>query len=149
MYLVISTLPHVCSILPLIKYYKTYAFGYINIIVLSTILSILYHTFEESNYTLTIIDYVCAGLWVVYDIYMGYTFTNRKTIQKIIFVNTLSFLINILIPYNLYYPLNHSIWHLLNAYKCYYVSNQIRFGIADRIVYASQRPTHFKQIPLL
>jgi hypothetical protein len=148
MYLVISTLPHICSIFPLIKYYKTYTFGYINIILLSTLLSVLYHTFEESNYTLTAIDYLCAGLWVVYDIFMGYTYTNRKTTQKIILVNSASFLINILIPYNIYYPLNHSVWHLLNASKCYYVSSHISSGIADW-VYASQRPTHFKQIPLL
>lgn len=129
MYLVISTIPHFCSILPLIKYYKTYTFGYINIILLSTIFSILYHIYEESNYTINIIDYFCAGLWVIYDMYMGYTYTNRNTIFKFIVVNTISFCINIQIPHHVHFSFYHSLWHLINAYKCYYVSNLISCGI--------------------
>jgi hypothetical protein len=129
MYLVISTTPHFCSILPLIKYYKTYTFGYINVILLSTTFSILYHTYEESSYPINIIDYFFAGLWLVYDIYMAYKYTNKKTILKILLVNAISFFINIQIPYNLYYPLSHSLWHVINAYKCYYVSNHISINI--------------------
>jgi len=129
MYLVISTVPHFCSILPLIKYYKTYAFAYIHIMLLSTMLSILYHTYDESNYIINYIDYLCAGLWFAYDIYMGYTYTEDGS--KIIFVNIMSFFINIQIPYNPYYSLNHSIWHIINAYKCYYVSTRISIGIAN------------------
>ncbi len=125
MYLVISTIPHFCSILPLIKYYKTYTFGYINIILLSTVFSILYHTYEESNYNINNIDFFCAGLWVLYDIYMGYTYTNKKILFKIILLNGVSFIIHIQIPYDLYYTLNHSLWHFINAYKCYYVSKYI------------------------
>ena len=129
MYLVISTIPHFCSILPLIKYYKIYTFGYINIILLSTIYSILYHIYEEKNYNINIIDYFCAGVWFVYDIYSGYTYTNKITILKILLVNTMSFFINIHIPHNIHYELNHSIWHCINAYKCYYISKHIRIGI--------------------
>jgi hypothetical protein len=81
MYLIVSTIPHLCSISPLIKYYKSETFGYINIISLSTIFSILYHTYEESNKIINIIDYFCAGLWVIYDIYMGYTYTTKKDYQ--------------------------------------------------------------------
>lgn len=131
MYLVISTIPHFCSILPVIKYYKTYTFGYINIILLSTFLSILYHIYEESNNTINCIDYFCASLWVIYDIYMGYTYTNKKILFKILLVNTASFFINTQIPYNLYYPLNHSIWHFINAYKSYYVSTYINLSIPN------------------
>jgi hypothetical protein len=129
MYLVISTLPHFCSILPLVKYYKTHTFEYINIIFLSTLSSILYHTYEESNTTITHMDYICSGLWFIYDIHMGYTYTHTKILYKIILLNTISFIINIQIPYNLYYPLNHSLWHLINAYKCYHVSNYIKIGL--------------------
>jgi hypothetical protein len=132
MYLVISTLPHFCSILPLVKYYKSHTFEYINIIFLSTLSSIVYHTYEESNTTITNIDYTCAGLWFIYDIHMGYTYTN--TLYQIVLLNTLSFIINIQIPYNLYYPLNHSVWHLINAYKCYHVSNYIKFGLKSKIL---------------
>jgi hypothetical protein len=129
MYLVISTIPHFFSILPLIKYYKIYTFGYINIILLSTIYSILYHIYEEKNYNINIMDYFCAAVWFVYDIYSGYTYTNKITILKILLVNTMSFFINIHIPHNVYYQLNHSIWHCINAYKCYYISKHIRIGI--------------------
>jgi hypothetical protein len=134
MYLVISTLPHFCSILPLVKYYKSHTFEYINIIFLSTLSSIVYHTYEESNTTITNIDYTCAGLWFIYDIHMGYTHTNTITLYNIVLLNTLSFIINIQIPYNLYYPLNHSLWHLINAYKSYCVSNYIRFGLKSKIL---------------
>jgi hypothetical protein len=131
MYVVTSTIAHFCSILPLIKYYKTHTSGYINIILLSTVFSILYHIYDESNYTINIIDYFCAGAWLVYDVYMGYIYTDNNTICIIVFVNTMSFFINIQIPHNVYYPLNHSIWHFINAYKCYYVSKCISISIEN------------------
>ena len=131
MYLVISTISHFCSILPIIKYYKTYTFGYVNIIILSTIFSILYHIYNESNNIINNIDYLCASIWIVYDIYMSYTYTNKKIIFKILLVNTISFFINIHIPYNLYYQINHSLWHFINAYKSYYVSYNISIGIKN------------------
>ena len=59
--LIISTIPHFYSILPLIKYYKQ-SYGYITIIIVSTIFSILYHVYEESNDIITLIDYLCAGM---------------------------------------------------------------------------------------
>jgi hypothetical protein len=125
MYLIISTIPHFCSILPLIKYYKTYTFGYVNVIFISTILSMLYHIYEESNYTITYMDYLFAGLWGIYDIYMGYTYTNKTTLVKIVLANMISYTIYVQIPYNVNYSLNHSFWHYINACKCYYVSKCI------------------------
>lgn len=118
MYLVISTLPHLFSIIPLIKYYTKYTFGYVNIIVLSTSLSILYHIYEESNIFITSLDYLFACIWFLYDIYMADT----KILYTIITGNTIIFFLNIYIPYNVYYTLNHSLWHLICAYKSYYVS---------------------------
>jgi hypothetical protein len=134
MYLVISTLPHFCSILPLIKYYKSHTFEYISIIILSTLSSIVYHTYQESTTIITNIDYGCAGLWFICDIYMGYTYTNTIILYKIVLLNTISFIINIQIPYNVYYPLNHSLWHLINAYKCYHVSSYIDIGLKSKIL---------------
>jgi len=135
MYLVISTTPHFCSILPVIRYYKSYTFGYVNIILLSTLFSILYHIYEESNYNITSIDYFFAGVWVIYDIYMGYTYANKNTMLQILLLNATTISINILIPYNAYYTLNHSVWHLINAYKCYYISTCISIQIANNIQY--------------
>ncbi len=129
MYLVVSTIPHFCSILPVIKYYKSYTFGYTNTILLSTLFSILYHTYDESNDIINRIDYFSAGVWAAYDIYMGFTYASRQTILKILLANAMTFFINIEIPCNEYYEINHSLWHLINAYKCYYVSHVIALAI--------------------
>jgi hypothetical protein len=118
---VASTLPHVFSILPLISYYDTHAFGYINVILLSTLFSILYHVYEEQNRIIELIDYSFAGLWGLYDVYMGYTFTNNQTIATIVFANALSLFLNI----QSHDPYYHSFWHFINAYKSYYVSTLI------------------------
>lgn len=77
------------------------------------------------------LDYSCAGLWGIYDIYMGYTYTNKTTIIKILLANTGSFIINTQIPYNAYYQFNHSLWHFINAYKSYYVSKYIGISLTN------------------
>jgi hypothetical protein len=60
---------------------------------------------------------------------MGYTYTNTLTI--ILLGNTITFLINIQIPYTADYPIVHSLWHFTNAYKSFYVSSLISAGIAN------------------
>lgn len=97
MYLVITSVAHLFSILPIIKYYNTHTCGYINTIILSTTLSILYHTYEESNRVINILDYLCALIWFLYDVYMGYTYTNTNILFNIIFVNATSLIVNIYI----------------------------------------------------
>ena len=124
MYLILSTLPHLLSIIPLIKYYFTYTFGYCNIIILSTLFSSLYHYHQEANHIITMIDYFFAYYWFAYDVYMGYTYTNDLT--RIIFANFVSFIINTQIPYNKFYVRNHSIWHIINSSKCIYISTLLR-----------------------
>jgi len=114
----ISTLPHFYSILPLIKYYRTYA-SYIHVIIMSTTFSILYHLYEESNDIITKIDYTFALLWLLYDIHFGYL---TDTLNRIIIANFIVFLIHTQIQYNEAYTMNHSMWHILSAYKCLYVS---------------------------
>jgi len=61
--LVLSTILHFFSILPLIQYYRTHTFHYINISCISTSFSILYHLTNESNKIITIIDYSFATIW--------------------------------------------------------------------------------------
>ena len=129
MYLIISTLPHFCSILPLIKYYRNYTLGYISIIIVSSTFSILYHLTKESNYLITYLDYLFAILWAIYDLYFGYTLRNNKTLYSIILGNSIVFIINMQIPYDQNYMLNHSIWHTINACKCFYIS----FAIGNTI----------------
>lgn len=124
--LVFSTILHFFSILPLIKYY-THTSGYIIIISLSTSFSILYHLTGESNKIITIIDYSFATIWGIYDIYFGYRY--RNDLYKFILGNTVVFFLNIQIPYDDNYRLYHSIWHLINAIKCYYIASLINHNL--------------------
>lgn len=116
---IVSTLPHLWSIVPLLPHYATHTAGYIHVIGVSTVLSILYHATEESNLLLTILDYACAGVWGLYDLYLGYTYTSPETLLTIVGLNAASFLFNQLLPEM------HSLWHLLNASKSYWVSSAI------------------------
>lgn len=77
------------------------------------------------------LDYSAATIWFSYDLYMGYTYTNRKALFKILLGNGIVFYINTQIPYNSYYILNHSLWHLISACKCVYVSNILQTFILD------------------
>jgi len=129
MYLILTTVPHIFSVLPVIKYYKSFTFGYCNVIVLSTTSSMLYHLYDESNKYITLADYGFAGVWFLYDIYMGYKYTSKKKILKILLANVISFTINIKIQNDINYNMYHSMWHIKNSLKCLYVSNIINTGL--------------------
>lgn len=140
MYLILSTLPHFYSILPIIPYYRTHTFGYIHCILLSTSFSILYHVYEESNTIITALDYFFAFLMFLYDIYMGYRYT-RIYLYTILGLNTVVFLTNLYIPEGNSYILYHSIWHLMSASKSvivsYIIETQLRLIIPIRHVIES------------
>lgn len=116
MWLILTTLLHFLSILPLVS---TNSILYISVILVSTLLSVLYHLYEESNSWITILDYGMSGVWAFYDTYLGYKY---KLLYKILPTSLISCAINVLIPYNRYYTLMHSMWHILNAYKSYYIA---------------------------
>lgn len=129
MYLIISTIPHFASIYPLVnKYNNPYIFEYINIIVLSTIYSLLFHTYEEKNIIINNIDYFLAGIWVIYDCLLSCIYSGNNIQLKIILTNSISFIINIHID-NDNYIIEHSIWHIINCCKCYYVSHSLSSNI--------------------
>lgn len=125
--LIISTLPHYISIYPVYVYYTTDRFicTYINIIAISTTFSVLYHFYNESNAIITGIDYYMVFVWFLYDLTAG---TRVKKLSRFLLVNAVILFININVPYNKNYIVFHSLWHCLSAYKCYYVSNQIRLS---------------------
>ena len=108
--LIITTVPHFLSIIPIICYY--------DIIILSTLFSILYHTNENCN-IIGMLDYSLAFVWFLYDINYGFI---HNILGNIIFVNLISFIINYNIKHDKNYITYHSIWHIINACKCYYVS---------------------------
>ena len=108
---ILSTLPHFLSILPII-----YNVEYICVILVSTILSIIYHI-DETDRVIMVYNYGMAFIWVLYDIHMGYS---TPYLYTIINLNVISYIIN---KCTINEPLYHSIWHLINAVKCYYVSS--------------------------
>lgn len=131
MYLIISTLPHFYSIIPLLPYYSTHTFHYTHVIAFSTLLSILYHLTGESNSIITTADYSMACIWFLFDLHFGHTFRSSTIRSKILYINLSSFLVHACIPYDSTYILYHSTWHILNASKSYYVSSLIADGIKN------------------
>jgi hypothetical protein len=115
MWLILSTLPHYLSIVPLIG--SAVPIEYTHIIVMSSTLSILYHLTHESDRLIRFLDHVAALVWFGYDVYLG----NRMIIDA----NIISFMIHCMVPMR-YYEQYHGIWHLINAAKCYYVSASLR-----------------------
>ena len=128
MALILSTLPHFFTAMPLMQYYE-YTSGHVHVIFLSTTFSIVYHATAESN-TIRIIDYCMAFLWFLHELYNGYRFTHRS-LYKILLSNLVVFLINLYTPIQCY-RVYHSLWHILNASKSMYVSSIIAKAITKK-----------------
>ena len=135
--LVLSTLPHYLSVLPLIDYYNDIRIcWYINVILASTTLSVLYHTDTKNNIItlfdlFDLFDHVLAVFWFLYDVYLGCVLGYALLFQ-IIFYNTLSFMvyqrIEIESSRKNYYTF-YSGWLLLNAFKSFYISYLISLSL--------------------
>lgn len=119
--LVVTTLPHYLSALPLLPDYYYVTYEYVNTILIASTLSVLYHLFNES-FIVAIPDYIAAFIWLLYDLHFGYYFV-PESFKTIIVLNSLVLVSNWCITKsNPHYEAFHSIWHLLSAAKCYYVS---------------------------
>jgi hypothetical protein len=134
--LIISTLPHYLAIYPVVSVYKTYTSEYIHTILVSSTLSILYHAYEESNPIVTVLDYCAAFVWIAYDIKLS---IDTKKWNQILFLNGLICILNLSVIYTKNYVLFHSLWHLLSAAKCFYVSTLIK-QIVDKREFSRRRP---------
>jgi len=113
--LVLSTLPHYYAVIPVYHKYPVYA----SIIVTSTTLSVVYHIYRETG-IVVYLDYLMAFIWFLYDLKLA-----KEKLPEIITANILIFYVNVIIPYDDFYCVSHSIWHLLSALKAYYVSDLI------------------------
>ena len=119
--LILSTLPHYLSALPLWPYYYNVTYEYVNTILIASTLSVLYHLTNES-FIVAVPDYTAAFIWLLYDLYFGYYFA-AKHFKKIVASNLLILVLNWSITKsNPQYEILHSLWHLVSASKCYYVS---------------------------
>ena len=114
-WLVLSTLPHFLSILPVLDQPR-----YASVIFLSTTLSILYHANKESNAWINRLDHIVATIWFLYDIQLG---LHYSVLGHVLEANLVSFLLHMGLsrPYYL-----HNLWHFVNAYKCWYVSSLLK-----------------------
>lgn len=118
---ILSTLPHVLCIVPLLNTSCTTCTScthtsYIRIVLFSTFMSALYHAFNESHPVINAADYTMAFIWFLYDASYGDA--------RILAANAGSFLAHWCAGASY-----HSMWHLLNATKCYYVSIRIRYKL--------------------
>ena len=116
--LILSTLFHLLCIFPLASHASRASHApYISIILLSTVLSVTYHAYNESHPVINAMDYTMACIWFLYDASYWDAW--------ILAANAGSFLAHSMVPLGASYPYYHSAWHLLNALKCYYVSIRI------------------------
>ena len=96
--------------------------NYVLTIILSTTLSILWHISNERYGLLFFLDYSFAYLWFLQDVYHGY---NNNHLFQILYLNMFILILNICSSYKNYYYYTHSVWHIISALKCYYISTLI------------------------
>jgi hypothetical protein len=127
--LVLTTLFHYLAILPFHEFNKFNRFNnYVFIIITSTTLSVIWHLLFEPFGLIFYLEYLFATLWFLYDLKLSIQTSNYFVYIQVLFFNFLIFILNII--FNMmnpeYYVVFHSIWHLLSALKCYYVSFLIK-----------------------
>jgi len=118
MILVLSTLPHFASIIPLYPHdmpeYKT-------AIIVSSTISVIWHAYGQPANTLLVMDYVAACYWAFYEIHLSHV----DDTLKIYALNVFVLLLNAIAHGSNDYVLYHSLWHILSALKCFYVATLI------------------------
>lgn len=120
--LALTTSLHYLAIIPIIAKYRNVPIPYfnriyINIICVSTTVSIIWHYFDILMET----NYILSGLWFCQDILWSLLLTQ----SHIIYLNLIIFALNIIISYMNNYVFYHSLWHMLSAIKCIYISYTI------------------------
>ncbi len=92
----------------------------------STATSFAWHLTNEKNTALTFLDYSFAGIWFMYDMYLGYPVYEIQ--RRVWYANYCIFILNISVEYfthadRLKYSTWHSVWHILSAIKVFYVAH--------------------------
>ena len=133
MLLLITSTLHYLAVLPhVIKYYNNVLPHihrvYINLIILSTTISIIWHYYNEPRNILLYLNSYFGFLWFAGDMLWALDLNNITIVS----LNIISFILNVNINFSNNYILYHSIWHIINACKCIYVSyiiNTIKYQI--------------------
>lgn len=117
--LVLSTLPHYLALLPWIKVPNT---TYPHVIFVSSTLSVLWHSYNEPMYTpLYYADHVGAVVWFLYDFQLAIK-ASSITVEQVMILNLLILVMNLSISPS---GALHSVWHILSAMKCIYISGML------------------------
>ena len=125
-FLIFTSMLHYFAIIPftrkgLLNHNSIYNY-YIVTIIISTTLSILWNINKLSNGLLLYLDYIFTIIWFVQDYYLAMNKNNLQLFMKIIYVNIIIFTFNLFIFNNLFFERSHSIYNILSAIKCFYVS---------------------------
>jgi len=122
--LILTTMMHYFAIIPFTinNLINNKYDNYILTIIISTTLSILWYINKEPYGILLYLDYFGAIVWVYYDLYLAYITKNFFVKIQVIFFNLIIFSLNIISLYTSDYIISHSLWHILSAIKCYYIS---------------------------
>jgi hypothetical protein len=125
-FLILSSMLHYFAIMPftkkgLLHHNKIYDY-YMLTIIISTTLSILWYINKPSNGLLLYLDYIFTIIWFAQDYYLAMNKNNLLLFMKIIYVNTIIFTFNLFIFNNIFFERTHSIYNILSAIKCFYVS---------------------------
>ena len=122
MFLVLSTCLHYLALVPLMyvpSANRVSRFNriYVNTILCGTFASILWHM-HPSSIKLCLVDYTFAGIWFALDCLWAKALDKKIILE----LNGLVFLANIISMILPNYDVAHSIWHVISASKCVYVS---------------------------
>ena len=116
-------------------------FCYPFIIIISTVLSVLWHRSKEPMGYLFWADYGCAILWVIVEVFLSFSqspvFLSLNT-TVIILLNMTTFMMNqladILAIFNIVsYKFGHSCWHLFSALKCVFIASLLSLETFETI----------------
>ena len=114
--MILSTLPHYFAIIPWTRAPNT---TYPRIIFISSTLSVLWHAYREPMDTLLFYaDHLAAFIWFTYDVRLAIKSTEIK-VGPVLILNLIILVMNLSIPST---GTLHSIWHILSAMKCIYIS---------------------------
>jgi hypothetical protein len=98
---------------------------YCGIIVCSSIASVCWHYQQERKNILFYVNCGFAGLWTVFDVYLGFTRTALETAFAIVLLNLFVLFLNKFTDKARNYALAHSFWHLCSVLKALLVAYMV------------------------
>jgi len=117
-FIILSTIPHFVSL-----YYTYEDSCYTAVVMIATMSSILWHMSRESSKQLLYLDYSCATLLCLYEIYKS------QDIWFVVVTSNLGLLVinksmDLLSKYKiLRYSIGHSIYHVISCCKTFYIAS--------------------------